>query len=386
METLAAVMTGSGTSAIGTLEVFGPEAYNILSRIFTPCGPNPLDSKVGSIRIGTLHDDHRPIDQIALGCEGQHHWALHCHGNPLITEAAMALLKAQGVTPATAQDLRARKLSNENMPTCQQEATLALAYCRTLLGARLLNHQRQSGLTHWALTWQHNTLGCQQDLHSECRAILAQSAIADQILSGVTVALIGPPNSGKSTLLNSLSGQDAALVTDIRGTTRDWVEADCRTEHLALRLIDTAGLDTTLGRKHLDAESQRRTLDVMNRVQILLLVLDSTQPADQIESHWFDDLPDIPCLTVLNKSDRPSQLNLKDLNLDPAFAISISAKEQTGLTRLLDQIECTLNIKDFDLIQPLCITSRQQEGVRQILAAPTMTQAQCSLKFLLDGK
>jgi tRNA modification GTPase len=386
MEILAAVMTGSGTSAIATLEVLGPEADSILSQIFTPCGPKPLACQVGSIRIGTLHDKHRPIDQITLGCEGGHHWALHCHGNPLITEAAMALLKAHGVTLTSAQNLRAQKLSNENMSACQQEAHLALAHCKTLLGARLLDHQAQSGLAGWALAWQDNTPGCTLDLHSECRVILAQSHIAHQILSGVDVALIGPPNSGKSTLINSLSGQDAAIVTDIKGTTRDWVEADCRTERLALHLIDTAGLDTAIQREHLDTESQHRTLDVINRVKIILLILDCTHPADQIESHWIENLPNIPRLTVLNKSDQPSRLNLKDLNLDPTCVLSISAKEQTGLTQLLDEIERTLSIKNFDITQPLCTTPRQQEWVGQILAAQTMAQAQGSLKCLLDGE
>lgn len=385
METLAAVMTGSGTSAIATLEVLGPEADNILSRIFTPCGPKPLAFQVGSVRVGTLHDNHRPIDQITLGCEGQHHWAIHCHGNPLITEAAMALLKAQGAVLATAQDIGARKLSNEAMSTCQQEASLALAHCKTLLGARLLHHQTQSGLASWALAWHDNASGCPLELHAQCRVILEQSCIADQILNGITVALIGPPNSGKSTLLNSLSGQDAAIVTNIKGTTRDWVEADCRTEHLALHLIDTAGLDTRLRGEQLDAESQQRTLDVIDRVQIILLVLDSTEPAAQIESHWFEDLPDIPCITVLNKSDQPSQLDLKDLNLDPTLAVSISAERETGLTQLLDQIERTLSIKHFNITQPLCITSRQQKAVGQILAAETMAQAQVCLTCLLDG-
>ena len=386
MKTLAAVMTGSGTSAIATLEVLGPEAHDILSRIFMPCGPNPLDSKVGSIRIGTLHDNHRPIDQITLGCEGQHHWALHCHGNPLIVKAAMALLKTQGVTLVTAQDIRAQTLSSQHLSICQQEAHLALAHCRTLLGARMLNHQIQSGLSHWALTWQRHPHGCQQDLHAQCRKILAQSRIADQILSGVTVALIGPPNSGKSTLLNSLSGQDAALVTDIKGTTRDWVEANCRTPRVALHLIDTAGLDTALQEVPLDAESQRRTLDVINRAQIILLVLDTTVPAAQIDAQWFNNLPDVPCLTVLNKSDCPGRLNPEDLGRDPACVISVSAKQHTGLTPLLDHIERTLGITDFDITQPLCVTSRQRNGVQQILDARTMAQARSALEFVLKGE
>jgi len=382
METLAAVMTGSGTSAIATLEVLGPDAGHIISHLFTPCGTKPLSLDVGSIRVGTLHDNHRPIDQVTLGCEGQHHWALHCHGNPLIVQAAMALLKTRGVTLVTAQDIRARKLSGMNMSICQQEGHLALADCRTLLGARLLDHQIQSGLARWAVTWQHTAPGSTQDLHTQCRVILEQSRIADQILGGVTVALVGPPNSGKSTLLNSLSGRDAAIVTATRGTTRDWVEADCRTEHLALHLIDTAGLDTTLHREHLDAESQRRTLDVILRAHVILIVLDQSQPAAQIDSQWLRQLPDVPCITVLNKSDLPCHLNPNDMDSAPSMTVSISAKNETGLNELLRQIEHTLGITDFDIAQPLCVTHRQRQCVEHTLACQTLKQAQEALECL----
>ena len=386
METLAAVMTGSGTSAIATLEVLGPDALDILARVFAPSGAAPLTCQIGSIRIGTLHDNQRPIDQITLGCEGQCHWALHCHGNPLIAQAAMALLKAQGVTPVTAQELRTRALSNTNMPTCHQEACLALAHCRTLLGARLLEHQRHSGLSHWALTWQHNTGADTQDLHAQCRVILAQSRVADQILNGITVALIGPPNSGKSTLLNSLSGQDAAIVTAIKGTTRDWVEADCRTERLALHLIDTAGLDTALQEAHLDAASQQRTLEVIHRAHLILVVLDQSQHDAHIESHWLEQLPRVPRITVLNKSDLPCQLNRSDLGMSPTATIAISAKYESGLKELLHRIEHTLGVADFDITQPLCVTPRQRQCVEQVLACRTLKQAQDCLELLLRAR
>jgi len=380
METLAAVMTGSGTSAIATFEVFGPQAHKIITHIFTPYGDKPVSSEKGSIQVGTLHDHNQPIDQITLGCEGLQHMALHCHGNPLIVERAMALLEAQGVRLVSPETIQARQLAATSLLPCQQEAKLALGRCKSLLGAFVLNHQIQEGLTTWAQQ-TFDTLG---DLRTECRIVLDQSHIAGHILNGVTVALIGPPNSGKSTLLNSLSGQDAAIVTHIAGTTRDWVEADCRTDALLMHLIDTAGLDTLLQQDHLDKESQQRTLSVLDRADLILLILDNNQPATQIELHWLGKLPNIPRITVLNKSDLPSQLNLEDLDLDPEAAIKISARNETGLNELLAQIEKTLQVKDFDFKQPLCVTPRQQQCLENILAARTLAQAQEQLKQLLN--
>ena len=175
------------------------------------------------------------------------------------------------------------------------------------------------------------------------------------------------------------------MVTHVKGTTRDWVEASCRTERLALRLIDTAGLDSTLQEKQLDADSQRRTREVMNRAHVIVLVLDSSDSNAPMESSWLDGLPNVPCLTVLNKSDLPAQLNLKDLNLDPAQTVLISAKQQTGLSQLLGRIEQTLHIEDFDVNQPLCITSRQRERLHQLSTVRTLAEAQRGLESLVSG-
>ncbi len=381
MQTLAAVLTGSGTSAIATVEVIGPEACNIVANIFTAYGSKPARFDVGSILVGLLHDNQRPIDQITVGCEDRDYLALHCHGNPLIVETAMALLKAQGAQLVKPEDIRTRQLASSNLSLCQQEAHLTLAQCKTLLGARLLNHQIEKGLTTWSQQ-PHDTL---DDLRSQCQIILAQGLIASHILNGISVALVGPPNSGKSTLLNSLSGQDAAIVTEIEGTTRDWVEASCHTDNLAMHLIDTAGLDTALQRGRLDKESQQRTLSVLNTANLILLVLDSNQPATQIEAHWLDHLPKGPGLTVLNKSDLPTHLDLKDLGLAPETTVQISAKNETGLNSLLARIEQALQVQSFQIEQPLWITPRQRQCLKNILTAETLQQAHKQIDALLNG-
>ena len=382
-QTLAAVMTGSGTSAIATLEILGPQAYAITSRLFTPYSQQTFGFQPGKIWVGTLHDQDSLIDEVTVGCEGEDHAAIHCHGNPLIVESIMALLKTHDVTLVSPTEFQAKLLTQTNLTLCQQETRLAQADCKTLLGVRLLKEQFNSGLYTWAQDQLNDVTIRIEILHEQCQSILAQSQIARHILYGATVVLIGPPNSGKSTLLNALSGQDAAIVTDIRGTTRDWIEADCRTDTLLLHLVDTAGLDTLLTQQsHLDKTFQERTLSVIQQADLILFVLDSHDPTSHIESSWLEALPDCPRITVLNKSDLTCEMKSRH---DTDKTVRISAKNEIGLNDLLDQIEQTLQVKDFNLTQPLCITPRQQQCLESILSAQTLAKFETNLTSLLNG-
>lgn len=383
MQTLAAVMTGSGTSAIATIEILGPQACDTVTQVFTPYSKQPLEFQIGTVWVGTLHDQDRPIDEVTVGCEGTQHLAIHCHGNPLIVESIMALLTANGITPSSPDVLHASQLAHTDLNLCQQEIKLAQARCKTLLGIRLLNEQFNSGITAWAEDWLNHPAISIETLHHQCHTILDQSRIARHILQGVMVVLIGPPNSGKSTLLNALSGQDAAIVTDIRGTTRDWIEADCRTHNLLLRLVDTAGLDTRLTQQsHLDKAFQQRTLSVIQQADLILFVLDSHDPASRMEPHWLENLPECPQITVLNKSDLTSESTSVS---DTEQSVRISAKNETGLNDLISRIEHTLRVQDFNIAQPLCITTRQQQCLESILSNRNRTQIQINLTSLVNA-
>ncbi len=93
MNTHAALMTGKGTGAISTIEIFGDCALDVLRKIFKPVGTRPVQFKPGEILLGTICDDVETIDQITLGCEGPETFAIHCHGNPLIVEMIMLIFE-----------------------------------------------------------------------------------------------------------------------------------------------------------------------------------------------------------------------------------------------------------------------------------------------------
>ncbi len=382
MGTWASVMTGKGTGAIATIQVFGEQAGDILRQCFQPCrGPGPFDLVPGKVLLGSITDGDQPLDEVLVGCEGPDLLAIHCHGNPLIVEAVMILLERCGATPVAAETLLATILSAAGEDTLQIEAKLSQAGTRTLEGARLVLHQASAGLRAWLLKGPGTPLA---DLKAQARQILADSVPARLMIKGCTAVLVGPTNSGKSTLFNWLSGRDRSLVSDIRGTTRDWVQAECRLGPLCLDLIDTAGLDLQpiqTPDAAIDRAAQDRTLAWTGRAELILLVLDATRPRSQIGAIPLDRLSDRPCVTVLNKADLQAHSDMDALH----GSVRISATRQTGREALAETVCRACGVWDLSTAATVAFTSRQRALLERLVHARSPSGAASVIHELLRG-
>ncbi len=274
-------MTGMGTGAISTIQVFGASAEAIVKKIFRPAGTKPVKFKTGKILLGKILDGDEAIDQVTVGCEGPESFAIHCHGNPLIVADIMQLLQRCGVHLLTSERLLTKILSSQkDINTIAVEAGLARLEAKTIEGTKIIVNQIDSGLNKKAAGWLENINETSLNrISTEVERIIDNSRTAKLIIDGCTAAIIGPPNSGKSTLLNCLAGRQKAIVTDIEGTTRDWVEAVCRIKSLSLRLIDTAGLDEDPHAAEDDIEqaAQKKSIEILEHADLVLLVLDSSR-------------------------------------------------------------------------------------------------------------
>jgi tRNA modification GTPase len=381
MGTWASVMTGKGTGAIATIQVFGEQAGDILRRCFQPTRPGPFDLVPGRVLLGSITDGDQPLDEVLVGCEGPDLLAIHCHGNPLIVEAVMILLERRGATPVAAETLLATILSAAGEDTLQIEARLSQAKARTLEGARLVLHQASAGLRAWLLKGPNTPLA---DLKAQARQILADSVPARLMIEGCTAVLVGPTNSGKSTLFNWLSGQDRSLVSDIRGTTRDWVQAECRLGPLCLDLIDTAGLDLQpiqAPDAAVDRAAQDRTLAWTGRAELILLVLDATRPRSQCGAMPLDRLSDRPCVTVLNKADLQAHSDLDALD----GSVRISATRRTGREALTETVCRACGVWNLSTAAPVAFTSRQRALLERLARARSTSGAASVIDELLRG-
>ncbi|MFA5423537.1 MAG: hypothetical protein WC374_06725, partial [Phycisphaerae bacterium] len=186
-KTYAAVMSGKGSGAIATIALHGGEAESILEKIFEP-KPNSI-FETGKILLGRIQSANITIDEVIVGCRGKDYFAIHCHGNPLITADIMRLLESRGAEPVNSEKIIAISCEDRNSITA--EATIATADAKTLKATKLIMHQVDKGLGKTAAEWKNNPDF--EITKAQAQEILRRSKKIRPLLFGAKIVLIGPP-------------------------------------------------------------------------------------------------------------------------------------------------------------------------------------------------
>ncbi len=384
---IAAPATAAVPSAIGILRLTGEDADAVASRVFTCQTGSLLTAPHRYLVSGHLHDDKGVVFDQAMACvmraphsyTGQTVVEIYCHGSPSIVQHTLTSLFAAGARPATAGEFTRRAVLNGKLDLLQAEAVGDLIDARTPVAAQNALGQLEGAVSKqirqvWQLvTGVLTQVAAQVDYPEDdipeitTSTILADLDAAIALLTrlcdsyergkllreGPSVALIGPPNAGKSSLFNALLGYDRAIVTPIAGTTRDSLEESLLVEGTRIRLQDTAGLhDAT---DEIEAEGIRRTQAILARCQLALVVLDGSQPVDT--AHPLLQLP-CPTLVVLTKADLPC---LPPVPL-PHPIVQVSSHTGQGLPALLAAMAVAVGVKPLE--DTLVTNARHAHGMQ----------------------
>lgn len=367
MSATVCVLTGKGHSAIGSIALWGPQAEVLLARVFRPSGKFE-GFRLGGIYHGHIADADNLIDDVVVGCEGQHQFVIHCHGNPILLEKIVRLCLACG-----AEQGQLETVLDNTLPAAtpiEKEASIEQLGAVTIDGVKIIQSQVDAGLSATIRDWlaEDNTTSV-DSIRQQCRHILDRSVIAGRIIHDVRIVLAGPPNSGKSALLNALAGSEKAIVSDTAGTTRDWVSATIKIGPFRAEIVDTAGLDPQAIRQSPDAKAQQMTRDLLRDCDCIILLQDATQPAVPEFA-----LPEsIPVVRVVNKCD------LTQPKPQPGH-VYLSAKTGRGIDTLLEAITRTLGAQDLKPGEPVAFTPRQKHLLENILQCRDIPQIRHILK------
>ncbi|MCB9780449.1 MAG: tRNA modification GTPase [Alphaproteobacteria bacterium] len=339
--TLVAPATPWGRSAVAVVRLSGPAARDIVARL-APAGP-PWRARRASVR--TLCDaDGRTLDRALVtwmpgprSYTGQDVVELSLHGNPAIVAAVIDACVAAGARVAGPGAFTRQAVEAGRLGLLEAEAVDAVVRASTVEGARLALDRGGLGevLAGWRtqlvevaaelearLDHPGEELGLAEDealaaglsgLHAQAQALAATWGPARARIDGAVVALIGPVNAGKSSLLNALVGQTRALVSDQPGTTRDVVEARIDLDGVALTLLDTAG-----AREHateLEAQGAALAQARLADTDLVLVVESLAAPADPAVDRLLAGLGDRPRLRIGTHLDRAAPRPEHDLAL-----------------------------------------------------------------------
>lgn len=329
-ETIAALATAPGAAALGVIRVSGPAAFDVVRAIWPALGDPPESHRA---RVARLRDGNELLDEALVlpfvaprSFTGEHVVELHCHGGPVTLQRVLDAVLRQGAKPADAGAFSRQALQNGKLDLVQVEAIADLVHAESTSAQRLaLDHlagrlsaaidgAKEELTALVALVEAAIDFSLEEHVYSLPAAEIVERAtpVRDAVAAllatyddgrlradGVRVAIVGRPNAGKSTLLNHLLGEDRALVTDIAGTTRDYLEEAVVLDGVRYHLVDTAGLRAT--EDAVEALGIERARAQMARADAALLVADASEPDAALELRA--ELGALPHAVLWNKVD-----------------------------------------------------------------------------------
>ena len=367
-DTIAAISTPKGEGGIGIIRISGDKSFEILSKIFNMKNPN---KNLGFYKFnyGFVHDNGKIIDEVMIvrmkapktyTCEDI--VEINCHGGNLITEKVLELVLKNGARHAEQGEFTKRAFMNGRIDLSQAEAVMDLIQGKTEKSISLSMDQLRGDLkekinkfkkalldvtAHVNVVLDYPEEGIDDPLpenlrenlekvYREANILIESYDKGKKIKEGIKTVIVGKPNVGKSTLLNSLLKEERAIVTHIPGTTRDVIEEIINIKGIPLVLVDTAGIRKTEDIvENIGVEKSKQFIE---KADLILLVLDASKELEKEDIEVIEKIKENNKKTIvlLNKIDLERKIDLSNYDLENI--LEISAKDNIGIDEMEEKI------------------------------------------------
>ena len=399
-DTIAAIATAMTSSGIGIIRISGEDAVSITDQIFRRKGGKKLaDLETHTIHYGHICDGDEVIDEVmVLLMRGPKSYTredtveIDCHGGVYVMKRILETVIKYGARPAEPGDFTKRAFLNGRIDLSQAESFIDVINAKNDFALKASLDQLQGSVSkvikrirgeiiheiayiesaiddpeHYQLDdYGESLIGKIEPILSEIDKLLKNAENGAVLKEGIHTVIVGKPNSGKSSLLNTLAGKERAIVTDIAGTTRDVIEEQIRLNGISLNMIDTAGIRSTDDVvEKIGVDKAKEYVEVAD---LVIYVVDASIPLDSDDEKIIALIQNKNVIVLLNKSDLTPVITEEDIRnrLDKNI-LSISAKENEGIDELEHTIEEMFFQGEISMNDEIYITNvRQKSSLEEV--------------------
>jgi tRNA modification GTPase len=377
-ETIIALATPQGIGAIGVIRLSGPKSIELVNQVFK--GKDLEKQESHTIHFGTIRDGDKILDEVLVSLfiapksfTKENVIEISCHGSNFIIRQIMQLLIKKGARPAKPGEFTKRAFMNGQFDLAQAEAVADLINADSEAAHHAALNQMRGGfsgeikqlreeLIHFASMIELELDFGEEDVEFASRdelkdlvnrllkvinALIHSFDLGNVIKNGVPTVIAGKPNAGKSTLLNALLNEEKAIVSDIAGTTRDFIEDEIIIGGVAFRFIDTAGLRETTDT--IESIGVERSLAKMKEASLIIYLFDLAE-LDIVEMNQeINRLENtgVPFLKLGNKLDKVEPAIVDKLQHQHPDMLFLSAKDPEQVEKLKERILELVNLDKF---------------------------------------
>ena len=374
-DTICAIATSVGTSAINIIKISGKESISIVNKIFTK---DLLKAKTHTITFGYIKDKEEKVDEVLVSVflepntyTGENIVEINTHGGLAVTNKILEMLLEQGCRLAEPGEFLKRAFLNGKRDLLEAESISDLINAKTEASrkmsmngvtgelSRIIKNLRNKLLTiianievnidypeyEDAIVYTNELLKTNIiEIKNELKKIVDESEKGSIIKNGINVGIVGKPNVGKSSLLNRLINEDKAIVTDVEGTTRDIVEGKIVINGIEINLIDTAGIRQTSN--VVEKIGVEKSKSILETSDLLLAIFDGSKPLTKDDLDILKEIENKKSIIIINKEDLPMQIEKEKFSRYKTLQISI--KENKGINDRIEEIKSLFNLNELE--------------------------------------
>lgn len=349
-DTIAAISTPPGTGGIAIIRVSGGRAIEIIDEIYK----NPKGKKLKEVKSHTIHyghicsfntDKHEIIDEVMVSVMKKPHTftkedivEINCHGGIVASQNILEQVLNAGARLADPGEFTKRAFLNGRIDLAQAEAIIDIINSKTNIGLKSAVTQLEGSLSERIFSIREELvhivahLQAAVDFPEEDIEELSEKKLLESIENimmkvenlietanmgkiireGLSTVIVGKPNVGKSSLLNALTGEKRAIVTEVPGTTRDIIEEYVNIKGVPLKIIDTAGIRETID--IVEKLGVEKSKEFIGYADLVILVLDASRPVDENDQKIFELIKNKKTIVLMNKMDLENKINFQDID------------------------------------------------------------------------